>query len=159
MFLVSESTVAWGELGGQMVYASTTFSTPLLVTWKQYIARKTREEEAKLSGCYDVLEAIMRWVMAEHGRLDHVLPWRKGEKQRFLRVHGSWPKHKRSFVDNQYEFITKEVRKWIDDTGMLVFCFLIRKFWENVIETKSREVEIWTANFFNMNLNIVKETC
>lgn len=117
-----------------------------------------RETEAKASGCYDVLEAIIRWVMAEHGRLDHVLPWRRGELQRFFRIHGSWPRHKRTFVDNHYDFVTKEVKKWIDDTGMLVFCFLVRKFWENVIETKSREVEIWTANFFNMNLNIVKET-
>ncbi|MDP3734978.1 MAG: hypothetical protein Q8R39_00955 [bacterium] len=117
-----------------------------------------RETEAKASGCYDVLQAIIRWVMAEHGRLDHVYPWRRGELQRFLRVHGSWPRHKKAFVDNHYEFITKEVEKWVDDTGMFVFCFLIRKFWENVIATKSREVEIWTANFFNMNLNIVKET-
>ena len=96
--------------------------------------------------------------MAEHGRLDHVYPWRRGELQRFLRVHGSWPRNKRAFVDNHYEFITKEVEKWVDDTGMFVFCFLVRKFWENVIATKSREVEIWTANFFNMNLNIVRET-
>ena len=116
------------------------------------------EETAKAERCYDVLDAIMRWVMAEHGRLDHVFPWRRGEMQRFLRVHGSWPKHKRAFVDNYYESITKEVKKWIDDAGMLVFCFLIRNFWEGVIESRSREVEIWTANFFNMNLNIVKET-
>lgn len=117
-----------------------------------------REAEAKTSGCYDVLEAIMRWVMAEHGRLDHVSPWRKGEMHRFLRLHGSWPKHKRAFVDTHYNFITKEVKKWIDDTGMFVFCFVVRKFWQNVIQTNSKEVEIWTANFFNMNLNIVKES-
>jgi hypothetical protein len=116
------------------------------------------ETAAKEEGCYDVLEAIMRWTMGEHGRLDHVFPWRPGERQRFFRVHGSWPRHKRSFVEYHYEAITKEVKKWIDDTGMFVFGFLIRKFWEHVIQSKSREVEIWTANFFNMNLNIVKET-
>ena len=113
---------------------------------------------AKAERCYDVLEAIMRWVMAEHGRLDHVFPWRRGEKQRFFRLHGSWPRHKRAFVETYYETVAKEVKKWIDDTGMFVFCFLVRIFWEGVIASKSREVEIWTANFFNMNLNIVKET-
>ena len=116
------------------------------------------EETAKAERCYDVLEAIMRWVMAEHGRLDHIFPWRRGELHRFLGLHAAWPRHKRVFVDNYYELITKEVKKWIDDTGMFVFCFLIRNFWEGVIASKSREVEIWVANFFNMNLNIVKET-
>jgi hypothetical protein len=115
------------------------------------------EAEAKVSRCYDVLEALMRWVMAESGRLDHVLPWSAREKDRFTRFHGSMPRHKRVFIDRYYVEITKEIKKWIDDTGLFVFAYLNRRFWVNVTESPHQEDEIWTPNFFNMNLNIMRQ--
>jgi hypothetical protein len=112
---------------------------------------------AKAAGCYDVLEALMRWVMAEHMRLDHILPWSAGEKRRFTRLHGSWPHYKRVFLNNYYEPITKEVKQWVDDTGLFVFGYLVRRFWREVLEQQMNEEEIWTVSWFNVNLNIVKK--
>lgn len=117
-------------------------------------AESSIENEAKISGCYDVLEAIMRWTMAEHMRLDHVLPWSKNEKNRFFRLHGAWPKHKRSFVNKNYEPITKEFKRWIDDVGLFIFAFLVRNFAEGVREIGHKEDEIWVVNWFNVNLNV-----
>lgn len=115
------------------------------------------QDEARARGCYDVLEALTRWVMAEHMRLDHLLPWSDEEKVRFLQLHGiSWPEHKRRFIEEFYERITKEAKKWIDDVGLFIFGYLVRKFWIKVRELKRREDEIWTVSYFNANLNIVK---
>jgi hypothetical protein len=47
-------------------------------------------EEARRRECYDVLEGMKRWIMAEHNRLDHVLPWSKEEQDRFILLHGSF---------------------------------------------------------------------
>lgn len=115
------------------------------------------EREAKRRGCYDVLEALMRWVMSESGRFDHVLPWSATEKARFMELHGgTLPPHKQAFFDRRYEAITKEIKKWVDDTGLFVFGYLVRRFWMQAIAGGRREDEIWVANFFSMNLNIVK---
>ena len=113
------------------------------------------EPVAKTERCYDVLEALKRWVMAESGRLDHILPWSRTEKQRFIALHGSWPRHKRAFLNMYYELITKEVKKWIDDTGLFVFGFLIRNFWTKIIDLGYQETEIWVVNYFNANLNTI----
>jgi hypothetical protein len=114
------------------------------------------EAEAKSVGCYDVLEALMRWTMAEHMRLDHILPWSRGEKRRFVSMHGAWPEYKRSFVNKFYEAITKEVKKWIDDISLFIFGYLVKRFWKEVISRGRREDEIWVISWFNANLNIVK---
>lgn len=114
------------------------------------------EREAKRERCYDILEALMRWVMSEPGRLDHVLPWSTSEKERFMVLYGELPLYKQAFLDRRYEAITKEIKKWIDDTGLFVFGYLVRRFWMNAVAAGRREDEIWVTNFFNMNLNIVK---
>jgi len=116
------------------------------------------EETAKAEGCYDVLESLMRWVMAEPYRLDHILPWSKSEKNRFLKLHSTWPRHKRTFLDKHYEPLTKEIKKWIDDAGLFVFGYLVRRFWKEVLVQALEEEEIWVVNWFNVNLNIVKRT-
>jgi hypothetical protein len=108
------------------------------------------------AGCYDVFEALKRWVMAEHNRLDHILPWSAVEQSRFLNLHGIWPKHKQAFVVQYYESITKETKQWIDDIGLFIFGYLVRHFWKEVIACNAEEDEIWVTSFFNLNLNIVR---
>jgi len=112
---------------------------------------------AKEAKCYDVLEALMRWVMAEHMRLDHILPWSKKEKQRFVHLHGPLPKYKQQFLDTYYEAVTKVAKRWVDDTGLFVFGYLVRRFWVEVLKQKRTEEEIWTVSWFNANLNMVKK--
>ena len=94
--------------------------------------------------------------MAEHNRLDHVLPWNRGERDRFLALHGSWTGYKRKFVNKYYKRIAKEVKRWIDDINLFIFGYLVRRFWEEAVAQELKEDEIWVASFFNLNLNIVK---
>ena len=115
------------------------------------------EAESKSLECYDVLEALMRWVMSERGRLDHVVPWSYAEKERFITLHSPWPRHKREFLDRRYTAIAREVKQWIDDTGLFVFGFLVRSFWSEIKALGHSEDEIWVINLFNVNLNVVKE--
>ncbi len=49
-------------------------------------------------GCFDVLRAILFWVISQHGRLYENKSWGKEEKARFIERHKPWPKRKMSFV-------------------------------------------------------------
>lgn len=111
---------------------------------------------AKEAGCYDVFEALMRWVMAEHNRLDHVLPWGDEEQNRFLKLHSAWPEHKQQFVFNHYRPIARSLKKWMDDIALFIYGYLVRRFWSKAVARGRQEDEIWVVSFFNMNLNIVK---
>lgn len=117
-------------------------------------------EEARRMESYDVLEAMKRWIMAEHNRLDHVLPWSKEEQDHFIVLHGVWPEHKREFVVQYYERVAKEAKRWIDDINLFIFGYLVRRFWKEVVSLhvreQDKEEELWVASFFNLNLNIVK---
>lgn len=108
------------------------------------------------AGCYDVFEALVRWIMAEHNRLDHVLPWSDEEQDRFLKLHGGWPDYKQKFVADHYKEIARAVKKWIDDISLFIYGFLVRRFWVMAVALEREEDEIWTVSFFNLNLNIVK---
>jgi hypothetical protein len=123
-----------------------------------FTLESTFEKQARDEGCYDVLEALMRWTLAEQMRLDHVLSWSRSEKLRFFKFHGVWPKQKRQFVNNYYEPITKEIKRWIDDINLFIFGYLVKAFWQQVIARGSEEDEIWVVSLFNVNLNIVKPT-
>ena len=115
------------------------------------------KRQAKAEKCYDVFEAMVRWILAEQGRLDHVFPWNESERKRFLELHGIWSAHKLDFVERNYEQIARVVKKWIDDIALFIFGYLIRKFWVEISKQGYKEDEIWVASFFNVNLNIVKQ--
>ena len=114
---------------------------------------KGRSRAAK---CYDVFEAMLRWIMAEQGRLDHSFPWSDGELERFLELHEVWSVQKLEFAEKYYHQLARAVKKWMDDIALFVFGYLVRRFWTQVSKQKSKEDEIWTVSFFSANLNIVK---
>ncbi|RJQ36867.1 hypothetical protein C4552_03195 [Candidatus Parcubacteria bacterium] len=112
-------------------------------------------EVARAAECSDVLQVIIRWVM-DMPRVNGILPWSQGEQSRFFAQHGQWPAAKRAFAEQHYEALAKEVQKWVDDTGLFVFGYLIRRFWQVVVTRQLREEEIWAVSFWNAHLNIVK---
>ncbi|TSC76768.1 MAG: hypothetical protein G01um101429_1121 [Parcubacteria group bacterium Gr01-1014_29] len=62
-----------------------------------------------------------------------------------------------TFVEEYFDLAAKEVQKWIDDTALYLFRFLIRSF-RNGIEVEGfREDEIWAGHFFDLGLNVVKQ--
>lgn len=115
-------------------------------------------EEARTAGCLDVLQAMIRWVLGEPVRLDHVLPWSRRERAKFFALHQPWRREKRTFADAYFDAVVREVRKWVDDTGLFIFGFLVRRFWREVLRAGRREDEIWVTSFFNLNINVVQRT-
>lgn len=114
------------------------------------------KKKAKAEKCYDVFEAMLRWIMAEQGRLDHSFPWSDGERERFLELHEVWSARKLEFVERHYDQIAKATKKWMDDIALFIFGYLVRRFWVDVSAKGSKEDGIWTVSLFNANLNIVK---
>lgn len=114
------------------------------------------KQKARRVKCYDVFEAMLRWIMAEQGRLDHSFPWSDGECERFLELHSVWSVHKLKFAKRYYNQLARAVKKWMDDIALFIFGYLVRRFWTQVSKQKSKEDEIWTVSFFSANLNIVK---
>lgn len=109
------------------------------------------------AGCFDVLRAIVFWTVFYHGRLyDHKI-WGEAEKVQFMARHKPWPKKKRLFTEKHYVEIAREAGKWVDDRVIFVFAYLVRKFWENVVEKGLKEDEIWVAGFFDLVLNVIKQ--
>jgi hypothetical protein len=114
------------------------------------------KQKARAMKCYDVFEAMLRWIMAEQGRLDHTFPWSDGEQERFLELHEVWSVRKLEFAERYYDQLARAVKKWMDDIALFIFGYLVRRFWVEVSKQGSKEDEIWTVSFFNTNLNIVK---
>ncbi len=115
-------------------------------------------QQAIDAGCADVLRAILFWVINQQGRLEEHRIWSKAEQSQFIARHRPWPKHKEAFVKKNFFDIVREVGKWIDDCQLFVFGYLVRKFWERVVEEKLYEEEIWVASFYNLIVSVVKRT-
>jgi len=96
--------------------------------------------------------------LSEPVRLDHVLPWSRRERAKFFALHEPWRRKQRAFADEYFDPVVKEVRKWVDDTGLFIFGFLVRRFWGEVLRLGRREDEIWITSFFNLNINVVERT-
>lgn len=107
-------------------------------------------------GYLDVWRAVMTFAMAEYGEVDHWDPWNPSAKERFLARYEPWPEDRRTFTERYFVPIGKEVAKFIDDRALLVFGYLVRNFWKEVIAQGRREEEIWVANIYNVHVNVVK---
>ncbi|TSC72088.1 MAG: hypothetical protein G01um101438_716 [Parcubacteria group bacterium Gr01-1014_38] len=114
--------------------------------------------QAEGAGCSDVLRSMLFWAISRQARLADNKPWSPGEQARFVEEHAPWSKRKRAFVQRYFADIIKEVAKWIDDAGLFVFGYLIRKFSAQVLIERLREEEIWATSLFNLTLSVVRRT-
>ncbi len=107
---------------------------------------------AEKVGCSDVLRCILVWLATRQGRLASHKIWFDSEKRLFMENHPPFSKSKRTFVEQHFTGIAKEVNKWIDDRGLFTFAYLVHQFAENVLAEQLYEKEIWVTNLFNQNL-------
>lgn len=114
--------------------------------------------QADNTRCSDVLRSILFWAISRQARPADTKPWSPAEQRRFIEEYAPWTKRKRAFIQRHFADITKEIAKWIDDTGLFVFGYLIRQFSEQVLTERLYEEEIWVASFFNLTLNVVRRT-
>lgn len=112
--------------------------------------------QAAAANCQDVLRAILFWVIAQQGRLDDHKGWSDTEKAQFIQRHEPWPDAKRTFVEKYFTKIAREAAQWSGDRALFVFGYLVRQFWQNVIEQKMFEAEIWVTSFFDQQLNVIE---
>ncbi|MBI2033532.1 MAG: hypothetical protein HYT13_00310 [Candidatus Liptonbacteria bacterium] len=109
------------------------------------------------AGCGDALRIIHLWFMDHRFyRLWEQKPWDAAEKKRLLDSRSPWPARKRKFVEKHFEAAIRESVKWLDDCALFTYGYLVRNFWEIVLERGRREDEIWVTSLFGLNLNVVK---
>ncbi len=113
-------------------------------------------KKAIKDNCFDVLRAIIFWIVSQHSRLYEHKIWSEAEKAQFMVRHEPWPEKKRTFAEKHYVDIAIEIGKQIDDQAIFIFGYLVRKFWENVVKEKYREDEIWVTNFFDLVVNVLE---
>ena len=97
--------------------------------------------QALVAKCQDVLRSILFWSISRQARLSEQKPWSRAAQTQFTEEHKPWPKKKLGFVGQHFAGITREVAKWIDDVGLFVFGYLVRKFSENVLTERLYEEE------------------
>lgn len=117
-------------------------------------------QEANEKDCFDVLRAIIYWVVGQRGHLKEYKAWSKEGKDQFMKWHDAWfkqEKRKMTFAKQHYSAIAAETIKWVDDRALFVFGYLVRKFWQRVLKEKIKESQIWVTNFFDMVLNVVEK--
>ncbi len=113
-------------------------------------------DTAAQAGCSDVLRCILFTCIARQGRLYEHKLWGKAEEAQFMRNHAPWPARKRAFAQQHFADIAREVNKWIDDRTLFIFAYLVRKFGRKVLTEQLYEQEIWVANLFDQNLNVIR---
>lgn len=117
--------------------------------------KSSLEAEARENNCLDCLRDVCRWVIDSKTRSDTYAAWHKNNKKAFRKCHSQWKKKKWSFVDRYFKTIAKEAIKWVHDCALFVFCYLVKKFSDGVLQTGKQEQEIWIASFFNLNVNAI----
>lgn len=108
----------------------------------------------------DVYRAILYWVLSEFGHTDDYRAWLKTEERRFLARHPSWPREKKAFAKELYPILVRKIAKWIADSGLFIFGYLVREFWSEVVKLhKERnsplEDEIWVTSSFHVNVDVM----
>ncbi|MDP3735539.1 MAG: hypothetical protein Q8R39_03880 [bacterium] len=121
---------------------------------ENHIRRSVRRLIAERS-MGDVLQAMIAWAISDSYLLAEQFYWHESEEQKFMTRHEPWPQAKRAFALQYYKPIMRQLAKWIDDCALLVFGFLVRRFWREVVRRGTREDEIWVTSFFNLGVNRV----
>jgi len=117
------------------------------------------KQGAEQVGAPDVLRSIIFWCIQQQGNLDGYILWDAQERNRFIKHHYLLKnsKSKMDFTRKHFIKIARAVDKWRDDCALFTFGYLVKMFYERVIEKGKEEEEIWVASFFNLTLNIFKK--
>ena len=110
----------------------------------------------------EVYRVILYWVLSAYGHADVYESWSDEECRRFLRDHSAWERDpaRKAFAEELYPVLAKRISKWIDDCGLFVFGYLVREFWQKIVELheqegKPLEDEIWVSSIFHTNVNLM----
>jgi hypothetical protein len=136
----------------QTVYEEATQVIRLMFRFESDLEAQTKETRHK-----DIVRSLFYWLVDYDVRLDQHHSWAPAEKERFLHEHRHWPTPQLDFAARTFEPIAKQVEKWIDDCGLFIFGFLVRKFSENVLKQNMSEEEIWVVSSFDTCINVVKQ--
>lgn len=114
------------------------------------------ERKASDAHCGNVVKATISWCLEERWRLGDVMLWSQEQQDRFLSAHHFWPESHKAFAKEYFPALACEVVKWVDDTGLFIFGYLVRNFWEKIQERGKKEEEIWVTSFMP-TINVVKQ--
>lgn len=136
----------------QTVYEEATQIIRLMFRFESPITAQAKEGPYK-----DVVRSLCYWLVDYDARLDHHQSWMPSEKERFLHEHRHWPTAQLEFASRQFAPMAQQVEKWIDDCGLFIFGYLVRKFAVNVLRQHLSEEEIWVVSSFDTCINVVKQ--
>jgi hypothetical protein len=136
----------------QTVYEEATQIVRLMFRFESELEGQAQETPYK-----DMVRSLIYWLVDYDVRLDQHYSWAAAEKERFLAEHRHWPASHLDFAARSFESLAKQVEKWIDDCGLFIFGFLVRKFSENVLKQNLSEEQIWVVSSFDTCVNVVKQ--
>lgn len=118
------------------------------------LERQTREASYP-----DIFRAVLYRVLSQYGEADDYIHWSEDELRLFLFRHASWPKEKLDYAEVMFPAIAKSIGKWIDDSGLFIFGYLVRQFWTEIVRLHRGgaplEDEIWATSVFHMDINVL----
>lgn len=119
------------------------------------------EKRAREAGHPEVYRAIQYWILSEYGHTDNYLVWDEEERERFLARHVMWNRETKKFARVLYQELAPKVAKWIADCGLFVFGYVVREYWQEVVQLHRKkgaplEDEIWVASIFHLNINVME---
>ncbi|PJE64050.1 MAG: hypothetical protein COU90_04220 [Candidatus Ryanbacteria bacterium CG10_big_fil_rev_8_21_14_0_10_43_42] len=119
------------------------------------------QEQATNAGYFDVYLAVLNWVLSQYGQAEDHRNWSNEERDLFLLRHALWPEEKRSWARDNFVPTARSIGKWIDDCGLFIFGYLVRRFWEEIVrihqeESGSLEDTIWVTSIFHVDVNELK---
>jgi hypothetical protein len=105
------------------------------------------------------VRAVLYRVLSQYREADDYVHWSDDELNVFLFRHSSWPDKKQEYARLMFPQIARSIGKWIDDSGLFIFGFLVRQFWEKIAKLhkggEPLEDEIWVTSIFHMDINVL----
>jgi hypothetical protein len=111
---------------------------------------------AKKKGCEHFLRSIDFWIMANYYHRMPIVPWSHLERDRFIAEQDPVLEEELAYIKNHYVEIAKETIKWFDDTVLFCFGYLVRRFWNQVVEAGRKEDEIWVTSLLDLGINVMQ---
>jgi hypothetical protein len=119
------------------------------------------QAQARGAGYLDVYLVVLNWVLSQYGQTEDHVHWSNEERDLFLFRHAAWSDEKRSWTRDNFMPIARSIGKWIDDCGLFIFGYLVRNFWERIVDLHREEgtpleETIWIINMFHIDVNELK---